>query len=702
MLIDYSTGPRIATEGAHTVYARATWSDAWIEQPNLSCLECQWNAAPAMNTAVLRWELGNVILPGDTAPTVFGAWIGRGQFIRVDWVCDNGSILRWVGFVDSSEWPADYLGSQILVCFGLEQALAKTPITFAMWRDFDDPTVTVRRSEQPLTFNGVGGLMSESAIASTGGTHVFARPNEDAAKKWSTREIVRYLLYYHLPTNTWGVSTIPWAVDQINQLPDWDAPQIETDLRTVWDVLNALINPQQQTGFTVGSDGSAVYLRCFTHLATDLTVNFRTIPANPNQHSLVFAPDALTSAQLSDMGGGYDQVTVRGAKAVTITTLEYADHLEPAWKDTLQTPYDAGASVAGYDIGDSDKQKRSKDAAARGASKFSDVYRVFRIKRNDALSLGAPPDATTRHGVLRLLPRIPIGSQFDWDTGTLTDLFDAKGDGKPPLVTWEHPLVDTQRISNAGLAQLTDALPDTRLPAVTVVTTVKDDTLRLAVHGGPQYLIADGEFDPLDHDLPTILDYRELKVTAAIEQGSYCAATYPTTAAAADIIRRLIVDVGEEYRLVYLADGTLTDVDESGAEKIRTTGGLLVDDRSELEAIARVLSDSVLMTRKTVSWSSLRKISSVAVGDLITTAAGATIVAPVTAVHIRGGVSINAPAGSTQQSYEVYRGGLDVMSVVRRLGGTATALTAPPINAARRKRDSDRIIKRIRKKLRNI
>jgi hypothetical protein len=45
------------------------------------------------------------------------------------------------------------------------------------------------------------------------------------------------------------------------------------------------------------------------------------------------------------------------------------------------------------------------------------------------------------------------------------------------------------------------------------------------------------------------------------------------------------------------------------------------------------------------------------------------VVAPVVAVHIRGGVSIDRPAGATQQAFEVYRGTMDALGVVRRLGG---------------------------------
>ena len=50
-----------------------------------------WGMATAVFLFVLWW-LGDVILPGDSAATTFGPWIGRGQFVLVDWVCDDSSI----------------------------------------------------------------------------------------------------------------------------------------------------------------------------------------------------------------------------------------------------------------------------------------------------------------------------------------------------------------------------------------------------------------------------------------------------------------------------------------------------------------------------------------------------------------------------------------------------------------------------------
>ncbi len=279
--INYSTGPRITNVGDHVVYTKATWAGTWAAQPNLVCTECQWRAAPEFSSALLTWRTGYIIPPGSTSPTLYGPWTARGHFVRIDWTCDDGSTLRWVGFIDASTWPTEAFGDQPLVCYGLERALALTPIMDFCWKR---GTSDYYRSNEPPTF----GYNRTKDPDSVGGVYVFCDEMRDADAdifRWTTREIVRYLLKYNVPSNNFGVGNIPWSVNQPTQLPDWDAPLVETRGRTVWDVLCELVNADRQLGMTVGSDGSTAYLRIFTHTSSTITVSGNTLAANPNQHT---------------------------------------------------------------------------------------------------------------------------------------------------------------------------------------------------------------------------------------------------------------------------------------------------------------------------------------------------------------------------------------------------------------------------------
>lgn len=690
--IDYSSGSRIVNEGTHVVYAKAAWGDSWTAQPNLKALECQWNAAPNMNTAVLRWDMGDVILPGDSSPTTLAAWAGRGQFIRIDWTCDNASILRWIGFVDASSWPTEAFGSQTIVCYGLEQSLAKTPISDAVWRDIDaasmdDPKPGLaRRSAYPLTFNAPDGRRSKEVAEDGEDYYAFAAHTDEDKQTWSTREIVRYLMTYHLPTNTYGVSTIPWSVDQITQLPDWDAPYVETRNRTVWDILVELISADKQLGFTVGSDGSTCYLRCFTHLASLLTIGSNTIAANPNQHTLVFAPDALTNADLSDVGGGYDQVIVRGARRKTICTLRHGSEFINDWSSSLESQYEVGASAEGGYSALSADEKRQRNDSVRGRPLLSTVFRRFKIDPDwdwqiDATNIFSDNDYPYS---VRILDRLPIKAGVSWD-GTLDAAnFDREGEGRAMLVYWEDPTSTMNYVDNAALAQISPLLEDVEVDFA-VRPRVTDRMIEMIVDGGPQHLIASSDFTPLSGDMAAQLDFTTAAMTVCIEEDRFCEGVYPTTPATADVIRRLVIDLGEAYEQIRVHADTVTEITGFDGDELLSDGGDLVDDSPQLAALAQVIAQSVLLTRKTVAWSSLRKISSIAVGDLITTAEGVSVVAPVTGIHMRGSVGINRPAGAVQQSFEVYRGLMDPLAVVRRLGGGApgTQLSIPrPMTAA--------------------
>lgn len=677
-IIDYSAATPVVAEGTHVVYAKANWLAAWTEMPNLKCVECQWNAAPAMNTAVLRWDVGSVILPGDSSATVFGPWVGRGQFIRIDWQCDDASILRWVGFVDAADWPQEDFGSQALVCFGLEQSLAKTPLADIVWRRAEGEGI---RSPYPLTFGDAPrlGLRSADPITAAGEDYAFAAHDDAAAVPWSTRKAVDYLLRFHLPTSTWGVANIPWALDQATQLPDWDQVYLETRNRTVWDLLVALISPDKQLGFTVGSDGSTAYLRVFTHLQTTLTIGSNSLLANPNQHSISSFDDALTEARFRDMGGGYDQIIVRGARRQSICTLSYDDlHLENDWSASLETQYETGASAeAGYGAATTE-EKQQRNAVVRGRNLLSQVFRRLKLPDDWDYMIGLNavfPDNDDPHSI-ELEPRLPVKPDVDWDGAVSTDDFDRDGEGIAMLVFWQNPDDTAAWVENQQLEALSPIIaPEIEFDFTVRPTLPAPRKLDLTVVGGPQHVIAMGTFTKLGgEDIDGQIDVRKVKVTAALAENRFVEGVYPTTPPAADVIRRLVVDLGESFHQVYIVPDTITEVTTFAGAQLTSTGGYLVDDSEEIQALAQVIAGSLLLTRKSVSWSSQRKISTIAVGDLITTAAGATVIAPITAVHIKAPLGLGHPAKATVQSFEVYRGALDPIGVLHRLGG-ATAAT---------------------------
>ena len=675
--INYSSGDRITEVLGHTVYARATWSDSWTEVPNLTCVECAWNAAPNFNTAVLQWETGYIILPGDTSPTLFGTWTGRGQFIKIVWQCDDGGTLTWVGFIDSSSWPTEAFGRQQIICYGLERSLSLTPIATSAWLDNSGVgSPTLRRSAMPFTFNeGPDGYRSQNPV--TGSTYAFASLHDPTATKhyWSTRKIVQYLLTYCLPSNDYGVAVIPWSLNQAAQLPDWDVPIVRTRNRTLWDVLLELINPENQLGFTVGSDGSTAYLRCFTHLATAAvygTVLPRTIPANPNQHSVVFAPDALTTADLSDVGATYDQIIVRGDRRKTICTLLWNDHLEGnRWQETL---YDAGASTETDYTTWTDAERRTRNAAKR--AKYPQTYREFRLLSDwnyeiDGDPIFIEPDHTSPRS-LKILETIPVDRGEDW-SGDVDSLFHEPDitDQELILAIVDDPTGDQDRLNLAtqlGLLSTKQVSELSNRHSYCVHVSARDRIIDLRVEGAPQHVIASGTFTPLSEDCEVDggIDYQTLSVTCCIEEDRFVEGIYPASVSA-DVVRRLVIDLGDRYQQIYIVPNTVTGLDAEGFRTF-SNGGFLKDDSEDLATIARLVATGVVPSRKRATWRSHRRIAGIAVGDLITTAAGATIAAPVTEIRINAPTAVNRPASSPTQSFATFGGLFDPLQILRRLG----------------------------------
>lgn len=681
--IDYSSGSRVVNERPHTVYTKAVWTDDWTAQANMSCYECLWTAAPNINTARLRWEIGSVILPGDTEPTTIGVWVGRGQFVMIDWLCDDGStILRWVGYIDSTSRPSEAFGFQEIVAYGLERSLALTTISRSVW--WDETASEAKVSDVAFPFNGPGGLRTADAHAIVAvAVYLFRDLNKvdhliDTAVQpapWSTREIVRYLLDQMLPTSDLGVAVIPWTIVGIDLLPDWDSPRVDTEYRTVWDVLNELVNAQRLLGFTCGNDGSAaVTIKFFTHLASDLAISGNTIPANPTQHTLITQPDALTNAYYSDITGGYDQVICRGARKQVIFTMGVNPDdvnngsLIVGWKYDDQTAYNNGASLeAGYSAL-TDTQKRQANARARRNAKVAAVFKRFFLK-------GTELRTENSYSPIRVLEKLPIKKGSVWAGELDPTIYDRDGEGIQPLLSFHMPGTDDAdaRILSTSM----ESLVSKAKKSFAVKLSAKGLLVYLDVVGTEQHIIAKDNFFttgnpgfiPLpvdDLDFPFI-DFFSMHMTAAVEIDRHVEGSYPETAPTANIVRRLIVDAGPDYKHIEILNDdnfkTVANIDSFAYEEF-SDGGILVDDTEKLTAIARFIAQSYALTRQAVSWQSQRKIGGVSVGDLITTSDGATINSPVMAININGGVSINRPAAATVQSFETYRGGSDPHALI--------------------------------------
>jgi hypothetical protein len=112
----------------------------------------------------------------------------------------------------------------------------------------------------------------------------------------------------------------------------------------------------------------------------------------------------------------------------------------------------------------------------------------------------------------------------------------------------------------------------------------------LEVHGAPQHVIAKDTFTATDdtdeQDWYGEVDWRDFRFTVCAEFHEYCEAEWPPARNAGDDIDSVLHIRCPHKRFDYMQTGTVLDVDDEG-QLVTTDGGLIQDDRVELQNIAR-------------------------------------------------------------------------------------------------------------------
>lgn len=656
----YSVSP------GHVVRTRGTWEAAWTANPRLHCVQCIWQAAPGLSAAVLEYHYGRVLDVGASSANNLTRLSPVGAFALVEWTTDEGLISHWLGYVDSvidaADGPSDGTvpasGVQRLQCYGLERALQLTPIFDAVWKV--DATTTARGGSG-VTFNA-GGRRNRTATA-VNGHHVFDE-DPDTAEFWSSRDIINYLLTWHLPTGTGGVATIPWTLATPSMVPDWDRPEVSTEGQTVYDIISRVLDARSLLGWGVGFDNTTLYVTPFSIAQTSVSLSGQTFPANTTQHSIAYDLDPLTTAGISqDSLDVVDQVIVRGSRRVSVCTLSYElDELVETWDTTDSTAYDDGASAStGYaDLHQYDQRRRNQ--AAREQPALADVYRRLQIptywgftanSQNVFLAADEASQYKPFLGNIRILDTLPLVTGVDYEgdpTAVSPPVGPGLGKELPPFVTLELPWDATKRLPVSRIAGDPDllAVEDGEAIdwAVEVSAAPETRSILLEVLGAPQHALAGDDFVPLPVDTGAYgnFDYATCKATVAIEEDRYAEAIVPASAPSTDVVRRRVIHVGDAYKATYIAAGTVVRIDDTGAE-VTSTGGYLRDDRARLGYLANLFAAYHTTPRGSIALTTRRRTGFVSVGHMITTVSGHPTA--LNAVVTR--IQIDAPLGTDRR-----------------------------------------------------
>ena len=673
---------------AHRVYVRAKWSEAWTEVKYLWCERALWSAAPGISQAELSWrygygrrqfetEFGIVALKDDqfrvfvkieidveTLAGVAGPLVWYGTW--------EAQADRQLGLINranadgTNQWIDS--GRQTILCYGLELALARWPITKGAWLD---PKNVLRETERGLTFNKDG--KGNRSATQYHGVYLFSKFGEDKTNKtfWSTQDIFMHLMAIHVPVNRLGTSDWKLDIASAKSLPNWDKPEIPTDNRTLFDVLNTLLPAERLLSWRVQVNATANTINVipFSLADADIKTEAGTFVKNDSPVNVDYelAPHVEASLQQSGVGY-YDQVIVRGARARVCFPVSWPDQtLGVGWTIDEEEEYEQAASlIAGYGPNET-RFCQAMNAIARARDSVRRVFVRFGLFEEwdylagngtggakTAVFSRPLPDTTGRpySRELAILPTLPLQETYDYSgdkiaKGTFAESGDPPFPELRPIVLFKTPdarYVNIEKRAMAGELEDEQDGDEVRLSgSVHVVPGTRFFEIHL--HGAPAHAIANTDFDSLAADEDRGLgDWRDMIATIALEDDRYCEGRYPADSSLPKDrpIRRLVIEAGDVYRLDKVHPQTPLGVDAAGA-LIRSDGGTLRDDGPAAHAKAQLAYRWYSRERTILRFSTSQLSAALAVGDLIVTAGSKW---PTTINTVITRVEVTIPGGS--------------------------------------------------------
>jgi hypothetical protein len=678
-------GGTIRNTVTHAVYVRQEWSFEWTLAPYIHCDEATWCVAPTMPTATLVCEYGEIARPGALQFSKESRRDYQRFYVKVVFAIGDGETLdgtkTWYGIVEltddqkggakvytnaAGETLVVATGEQTWQAFGLEQLLAVHTIRNSVVKDaVHTTTVTVKRG---VCFNEDGKANRHTTLYDT--VYPFASKSSNA-ETWSSRHIVEYLLKHQTPTKANGDVEVPFALMEFwaPAIPDWDAPELDQEQQTTYDLLVSLVSRQRLASWYLWVDETTtpatVYVIPFTLSADSVSLELEgssAIPANPWPVHLKFDSDhsARASLRVSALEQ-YDQFIVRGARRRSVFSARFSyDTIEAGWTAAQETSYGYGASNAtGFPSGAEVHERQRWHAEARSRPEVIDVFRRFEIPddwdgrdgtddndgdgnqvfpywdtgydypENDESVIDTDEPPYYSRGLI-VESTLPLLEGVDYSGSKIedgsVDTSDSSGQERGPFVAWKLPNTsptryqDIQRIGSKSDLEV-ESPDENELWSCDVVVPPNDRAIELVVHGQPQWIIATDSFSPQPEDEVTgEHDYQDMIVTWSVLDDRYAEGVYPDddTLALLEIsLRRKVIYAGDSFRMDYVVPGTVVAIDVDG-DLVTSDGGFVNDDRAQLQAVARVAWEWYGIDRYVLQLETDQLSSQVEIGELVT------------------------------------------------------------------------------------
>lgn len=638
---------------SYTVKTKSTWGDTWTLQPHLICTQLRMAVMPTIDSASLLWRIGTMLQGATDYYARYGPIDLVGKYVRIE-IPSIG--VDWVGYVanegDSRSADQDNAGNRVIAvedqqftAVGLEWFLTRTQIDSTVYYVDESDVVRVQR---PVGFNAGSGSGRDILSAERGNkdsrdgvfTSLFAK-DPDNSEEWTADEIVEHILFYHGPEDESGFSApVLFEIDaNAAQYLEWYNPTVATEDRTVFQVLNEIIDRRRGLvwwlEYTDGED--IAYIHITSSLASSIALpGGGTIPAALTDTTYNFDQDiAVARASVrSDGSQKYDRVKVRGARRRSVMTVSVADgNLEESWSSSEESAYKTAEGS------DPDKNDRF-----RQANRFDRVYQAFTIPSewngragdgqggtqyyvSPELAPGGISTAETQtynvHG-LRVLRTTPLKAGFDYTDAT-NPTSNLPANTKPEylqpfgLAKHDDKFVFIDRSAN-HIDE--DASEGSRLKYSYALRTLAGEPgFEVKPGGGLPHALAKNHFDsgsPGESNVEPEIDFEEMIFTVCVEWDSYCEGVWPVAVPTASPVQTLVIYAGDRYRLDWLAENTVFDIDDQGGTRTVTTGGPLQDDRRILEDLAQLALQWYSVPRASLDLSFRNVQKPANIGTLIT------------------------------------------------------------------------------------
>ncbi len=278
--------------------------DGWETLRGVWAEDGSEGAGAIVGEMTLRQVFGVVLQPGDAAVYQWGiAPDYRGEdetseltdrYVRVLLEDEDGTVsiddrtftAFWWGLVGARvlepDGAEDYPGgSATWPCIGIAMLLDRVFITRGYEVAADG--VTVIDPGYCPTFNDLPfGDSTDAQIAmGNGSTYIFDRGGAGIKDRWQALDVINLLLAGYAQPSLDGVvcGGLAWLIGTGSTLLEYDAPRLEAHGRTVFEVLNLLINPRRGLTWRTRVEGSYAYIDVSSTSEETITVGSATVTA---------------------------------------------------------------------------------------------------------------------------------------------------------------------------------------------------------------------------------------------------------------------------------------------------------------------------------------------------------------------------------------------------------------------------------------